>query len=129
MPLTSASTMKQMINAYISETNVSLSRFISDKVPELLALADALLAYRLSTEELENGIWDLMEGWLSLGQPKTATPSDKERVFWDLLGMMHRHAPYQLRGHMALRQQLTSRMDFLRLPSAPLPANLSTPAL
>jgi len=106
-----------------------VKRFLSKNVPQLLTLADDLLGYKVTAEELDRGIWQVLESWVNSGKPKTQVPSGQELVFWDLLGMMHSHKPYELRGHRVLRTQLETRIDYLRHPGQRLPENLTTPPL
>ncbi|EKE72374.1 hypothetical protein [Gallaecimonas xiamenensis] len=90
-----------------------LGAFLQAQIPALLSLAESVLAFESDTAQVDARVWDLLESWQQLG-PAQGPATELEQAFWDLLGLMHRHQPYQLRGHRVLRQHLEASIRFLK---------------
>ncbi|WKE64898.1 hypothetical protein PVT67_14675 [Gallaecimonas kandeliae] len=92
----------------------SVSDFLEAQIPALLEMAESVLAYGLDAEQLQARLWDLLESWQALGKGPETPPSQEEKAFWNLVGLMNRHPPYHLRGNWAIRHHLETAIDYLR---------------
>ncbi|TYK67276.1 hypothetical protein [Colwellia echini] len=89
-----------------------IEQFIDEKIQQLHAYVNAVIAEEIHYTELDNFILDTMADWTLLKVMDETPHSAKERVFWHLMHEVSLHGALALNQDLYFKSEMTTCLDF-----------------